>query len=56
VREAALEDFGREIGSALSAERAISHDPGVRHGHDRGGNVLTATFALHGVVANAGLG
>ena len=56
MREAALEDLRREIGSALAAEGALGNDPSVGHGHDGGWDVLTAAFAPDGEVADAGLG
>ena len=54
--EATLEDFGREICASLMAERAVGDDPGVRHGHDGGGDVLAASFAADSVVADSGFG
>ena len=56
VGEAASENLRREIGTAPAAERALSDDPGVGHSHDGCRDVFAAPFALHGVVANAGLG
>ena len=56
VREAAAEDLRWEIGAALAAKRALGDDPRIRHGHDGGGNVLTAAFAAHRVVADVGFG
>jgi len=50
-RKSAPEDIRRQIGSALTAQRAIRNNPGVRHRFDGGGNGLSAPFASDGVVA-----
>jgi len=54
VGEASAEDLWGEIGSALATEGALRDDPGIGHGHDGRRDVLAATFALNGEIADAG--
>jgi hypothetical protein len=39
------ENVRRQIAPLLAAQRAVGQDPGVGHGFDGGGNVLTAGLA-----------
>ena len=51
VGQSAAEDFGGEIVSDLSAKRASSQNPGIRHGPHRCRDILAALLAADGEIA-----
>lgn len=56
LRQPAPEDVSRQVPTPLPAEGALCHDPRIRHGLYRRGDILSASFAADGVVARCGLG
>ena len=56
LREPALEYLRRQVTALRSAQGTRGDNPAIRHGSDRGRDVLHAPFATHREAAQAGIG